>query len=48
MVNVWIPSQNAARVSGWDTIDEAMTVDRSDADSLALPSKEDSYVLVID
>ena len=35
-------------VSGWDSIDEAMTVDGSDADSLALPSKEDSYVLVIE
>ena len=34
-------------INGWDTIDEAMTVNRSDTDSLALPSEEDAYVLVI-
>ena len=35
-------------ISGWDTIDKAMTVDGSDSDSLALPSAEDAYVLVIE
>ncbi|KIK03919.1 hypothetical protein K443DRAFT_121259 [Laccaria amethystina LaAM-08-1] len=35
-------------ISGWDTIDKAMSVDGSDSDSLALPSAEDAYVLVIE
>ncbi|EDR12657.1 uncharacterized protein LACBIDRAFT_292698 [Laccaria bicolor S238N-H82] len=35
-------------ISGWDTIDKAMTVDGSDSDSLALPSAEEAYALVIE
>ncbi|EDR12180.1 uncharacterized protein LACBIDRAFT_311285 [Laccaria bicolor S238N-H82] len=35
-------------ISGWDTIDEAMTVAGSDSDALALPSAKDVYVLVIE
>ena len=35
-------------ISGWDSIDQAMTVDGSDSNSLTLPSAEDAYVLVIE
>jgi hypothetical protein len=35
-------------VSGWDASDEVMTVDGGDSGSLALPSAEDAYVLVVE
>ncbi|KAJ7933610.1 hypothetical protein B0H13DRAFT_1855853 [Mycena leptocephala] len=35
-------------VSGWDAIDKAMTADGSDSNSLALPTVEEAYVLVVE
>ncbi|KDR86096.1 hypothetical protein GALMADRAFT_205284 [Galerina marginata CBS 339.88] len=35
-------------VSGWDATDRVMTLDGTDSDALALPSVDDSYILVLD